>query len=73
MEFCHQSKSKKNLNVEEEDLVDKEKDIFDQLPFFYSLELYKDVMKNYRDMVDHYHPWESNLEKFVVPQVYDFP
>jgi hypothetical protein len=73
MEFFQHSKSKKNLNVEEEDLVDKDKDIFDLVLSFDSLELYKDAMQNSRDLVDHYHAWECNLAKFVVPQVYDFP
>jgi hypothetical protein len=25
------------------------------------------------DLVYHYHAWESDLEKFIVPQVYEFP
>jgi hypothetical protein len=44
MEFWKQSRSKKNLNAKEEDLVDKDKDIFDTVPSFDSLGLYKDVM-----------------------------
>jgi hypothetical protein len=28
---------------------------------------------NLKDLVDHYHTSESNLAKFLVPQVYDFP
>jgi hypothetical protein len=31
------------------------------------------VNHNFRDLVDHYHAWESDLAKFLVPQVYDFP
>jgi hypothetical protein len=72
MEFFQQSKSNKILNAEEEDLVDKDKDIFDPVLSFDSLDLYNDVMQNCRDLVDHYPVWESNLTKFVVPQVYHF-
>jgi hypothetical protein len=53
--------------------VDKDKYIFDLVLSFDSLESYKDAMRNSTNMVDHYHAWESNLEKFVVPRVYDFP
>ena len=67
MEFWEHSKSKKKLNAEEEDLVDKDKDIFDLVLSFCCLYLYKDVMHNSRDLVNHYHVWESNLAKFVVP------
>ena len=44
MEYFQQNKSKKKLNVEEEDLMDKDKDIFDLVMSFDSLELYKDAM-----------------------------
>jgi hypothetical protein len=37
MEFLQHRKSNKNLNFEEEDLVDKDKDIFDLVMYFYSL------------------------------------
>jgi hypothetical protein len=30
-------------------------------------------LDNFRNLVDHYHVWESNLENFSIPHVYKFP
>jgi hypothetical protein len=73
MESSKLAKAKKPLSVEEEDLVDRDKDIFDPILSFDSFELHQKAIQNFRDLVDHYHAWESNLAKFLVPQVYEFP
>jgi len=55
MEFCQATKTKKKLNFEEDDLVDKGKDIFDPVLSFDPFELYQKAMQNSKDLVDHYH------------------
>jgi hypothetical protein len=73
MESSKSTKAKKPLIVEEEDLVDRDKDVFDPILSFDSFEIHQLAIQNFRDLVDHYHAWESDLEKFLVPQVYEFP
>jgi hypothetical protein len=36
-------------------------------------ELHQLAMQHFRDLIDYYHAWESNLAKFIVPQTYNFP
>jgi len=72
MESSKPTKAKKTSTFEEENLVDRDKDIFDLVLLFDSFELYQQATQKFRDLVDHYHAWESNLEKILLPQVYDF-
>jgi hypothetical protein len=72
MNPSHSTKVKENVNILEEDLVEKDKDIFYHVLSFDSFELHQQVNHNFRDLVDDYHTWESDLGKFLVPQVYDF-
>jgi hypothetical protein len=64
--------TKKNMNIVEEDLVDKDKDIFYHVLSFDPSELYQQENQGFRDLIDHYYAWESDLAKFLVPQVYHF-
>jgi hypothetical protein len=57
-------KLKKLLIVEEEYLVDRDKYIFDPILSFDLFEIHQLALQNFRDLVDHYHAWESDLEKF---------
>jgi hypothetical protein len=52
------------VTVEEEDLVDRDKDIFDPVLSFDLFEIHQLALQNFRDLVDHYHVWESDLAKF---------
>jgi hypothetical protein len=73
MESSKSLKTRITLTVEEEDLADKDKDIVDLVLSFDLFKLHQLSMQNFRDLVDHYHAWESDLAKFIVPQVYEFP
>jgi hypothetical protein len=73
MESSKSNKAKKPLVVEEEDLVDRDNDVFDPILSFDSFEIHQLTIQNFMDLVDHYHTWEFDLEKFLVPQVYEFP
>jgi hypothetical protein len=73
MESYQPAKAKKTLINEEEDLVDKDKDIFYLILSFDAFELYQQANQNFRDLFYHYHVWESDLVKFLVSQVYGFP
>jgi hypothetical protein len=73
MESSKSTKDKKLLTIKEEYLVDRDKYIFDQVLSFDSFEIPQLAIQNFRDLVDHYHSWDSDLEKFLVPQVYEFP
>jgi hypothetical protein len=72
MESSKSSKFKENMNIVEEDLVDKDKDIFDHAISFELFEFQKQTNQSYRDKVVHYNTWESDLAKFLVPQIYHF-
>jgi hypothetical protein len=73
MQTSQPTKSKKNVNPVEEDLVDKDKDVFDHVLSFDPSVLYQQENQGFQDLVDHYYAWESDLAKFIVPQVYHFP
>jgi hypothetical protein len=55
MESSKSTKPKKPLTVEEEDLVDGDKDIFDPILSFDLFEIHQLALQNFRDLVDHYH------------------
>jgi hypothetical protein len=55
MESSQPAKAKKTLVTEEEDLVDRDKDIFDPILSFDAFELHQQANHNFRDLVDHYH------------------
>jgi hypothetical protein len=65
MESSESSKIKRTLNVEEKDLVNRDKDIFDPVLSFDMFELFKLVMHHFIDCIEFYHAWASNLSKFV--------
>jgi hypothetical protein len=67
------SKNKSLISVEEKGFLDNYKYTFDPRLSFDLLELHTTYLQNFSNFVDHYHVWESNLAKFVVPQVYNFP
>jgi hypothetical protein len=73
MQSSQISETSKSTNVVEEDLVDKDKDIFDPVLSFDSSELYQQIKEDFSNMVDHYYAWGSDLAKFMIPQVYQFP
>jgi hypothetical protein len=61
MDPSQPTKFKENINTVEEYLVDKDKDIF-YLSYRSTLLSYTSkVNHNFRDLVDHYHAWESDL------------
>jgi len=73
MESSKSIKSRKPLTIEEEVLVERDKDVFYSVLSFHSFEIHQLAMQNFRDSVNHYHVWESDLVKCIVPQVYEFP
>jgi hypothetical protein len=72
MESSQSVKTKRPLSIEEEDLVDKDQYIFDLVLSFNLFEIHQLAMQNFRDLVNYYHAWESELAKFIVPQTYYF-
>jgi hypothetical protein len=73
MQTSQSTESKKIPNPVEEDLVDRDKDVFDPVLSFDTSVLYQQEKQGFQDLVDHYYAWESDLAKFIVPQVYHFP
>jgi hypothetical protein len=67
------SKNKSLINIEDKGLLDSYKDTFDPKLSFDLLDLHTTSLQNFSNFIDHYHVWESNLAKFVIPQVYNFP
>jgi hypothetical protein len=55
MDPSQSTKFKENVNIVEEDLVEKDKDIFYLVLSFDSFELHQQENHNFRDLVDHYH------------------
>jgi hypothetical protein len=51
METSKPNKDKKLLVVEEEDLVDRDKDVFDPILSFDSFEIHRLEIQNFRDLV----------------------
>jgi hypothetical protein len=73
MKSSQSIKTKIPLTVEEEDLADRDKYIFDHVLSFEFFKLHRLAMQNFRDSINYYHAWKSDMAKFIVPQVYEFP
>jgi hypothetical protein len=45
-------------------MVDRDKDMFETVLSFDLFELHQIAMQHFRDLIDFYHAWESDLVKF---------
>jgi hypothetical protein len=66
-------KSNRTMSVEEQDLDDRDEEVFDTALYFDLFEIHQLATEHFRDLHDFYHAWEYDLAKFIVPQTYNFP
>jgi hypothetical protein len=67
MQSSQPTEPKKNMNTIEEYLVRKDRGVFEHVLSFNPFELNQQENHGFRDLVDHYYAWESDLAKFLVP------